>query len=81
MLTENLMKSDTVEQLLHVLANLVEGCHDLDLKAAAAERVFQQQAPALFEAYVKEIEHLRPTFDPSPGAMVLSALREKLLHG
>jgi hypothetical protein len=75
------MKPDTVEQLLHVLANLVEGCHDLDLKAAAAERIFQQQAPALFDAYVKEIEHLRPTFDPSSGAMVLSALRDRLRHG
>jgi len=75
------MKSDTVEQLLHVLANLAEGCHDLDLKAAAAERVFQQHAPALFAAYAKEIERLRPTFDSSSGAMVLSALREKLLHG
>jgi hypothetical protein len=78
---KNLMKPDTVEQLLHVLANLLDECHELVLKAAAAERIFQQEAPELFDAYAKEIEHLRPTFDPSSGAMVLSALREKLLHG
>jgi len=78
---KNLMKPDTVEQLLHVLANLMDECHDLLIKVAAAERIFQQQAPDLFDAYAKEIEHLRPTFDPSSGAMVLSALREKLLHG
>lgn len=75
------MKSDTVEQLLHVLANLMDECHELVLKAAAAERIFQQQAPDLFNAYAKETEHLRSTFDPASGAMVLSALRERLLHG
>lgn len=75
------MKPDTVNQLLDVLANLMDECHELVLKAAAAERIFQQQAPDLFDAYAKEMENLRPTFDPSSGAMVLSALREKLVHG
>ena len=78
---KSLMQPDTVEQLLHVLANLMDECHELVLKAAAAERIFQQEAPELFDAYAREVEHLRPTFDPASGAMVLSALREKLLHG
>jgi len=56
---KSLMKPDTVAELLDVLANLMEECHDLALKAAAGERVFQQQTPALFDAYAKEIERLR----------------------
>jgi hypothetical protein len=75
------MKPNTVEQLLHVLANLMEECQDLAIKAGAAERVFQQEAPVLFHTYAKEIERLRPSFDRSSSAMVLSALRERLLHG
>ena len=40
------MRPETVDQLVDVLANLMDECHDLALKAAAAERIFQQQAPA-----------------------------------
>jgi hypothetical protein len=74
------MRPETVDQLVDVLANLMNECHDLALKAAAAERIFQQQTPALFDTYAKELEHLRPAFESS-SAMVISALREKLLHG
>jgi len=53
----------------------MEECHDLALKAAAGERVFSSK-PSPIHAYAKEIERLRPTFDRSSGAMILSALRE-----
>jgi hypothetical protein len=74
------MKPETVGQLVDVLENLMNECHELALKIAAAERIFQHQAPDLFDTYSKELEHLRPTFESS-GALVISALRERLLHG
>jgi hypothetical protein len=48
------MSPETVDQLVDVLANLMNECHDVALKAAAAERIFQQQTPQPYSTHTQK---------------------------
>jgi hypothetical protein len=72
------MTPETSEALLTVLATLIDGCNELDVKLTAAERVMLRQSPGGVEDYLLEIGDVKKILNPPAAAQALADLRAKM---
>ncbi len=71
------MESESLKQVVNVLSKLIHDYNEMAVQIVAAERVFQRESPALFDAYIREKASVWHDLNPPAPLEVLQGLLGK----